>query len=37
MLTASLKQVERLDKPNCLLYKCRVISYLNDSETEMGK
>lgn len=30
MITTSLKQVERLDKPNCMLYKCRIESYLSE-------
>ena len=30
MITTSLKQVERLDKPNCMLYKCRIQSYLSE-------
>lgn len=33
MITNSLKQVERLDKPNCLLYKAKIQAYLSESLT----
>ena len=33
MINKSLSQVEKLDKPNCLLYKSRIESYLLEGET----
>lgn len=29
MIAQSLKQIEKLDRPNCMLYNCRVQSYLS--------
>jgi len=33
-ITASLSGIEKLDRPNCILYKSRITSYLLEGESE---
>ena len=33
MITSSLKQIEEIDRPNCLLFQSKIKSYLCEKDT----